>query len=54
MPENDSDWRDAVNYALHDLWKTSEFQRIHEAWFGPASMCPMPLGAIRMVPFVDG
>jgi len=54
VPEDDSDWRDAVNYALHDLWTSGEFNRIHETWFGAESMCPMPLGDNRMEPFVDG
>ncbi|MHC4885429.1 MAG: transporter substrate-binding domain-containing protein [Planctomycetota bacterium] len=54
VPENDSDWRDAVNYSLHDLWKSGEFQAIYTKWFGPASMCPIPLGKNRMEPFVEG
>lgn len=52
--ENDSDWRDMLNYCLHDLWNSEEFHRIHEKWFGPESTCPMPLGKNRMEPFVEG
>ncbi len=52
--ENDSDWRDAVNYALHDLWLSGEYQQIYEKWFGPNSNCPVPLGNNRMEPFVKG
>ncbi len=54
VPENDSDWRDAVNYSLHDLWKSGEFQKIYDKWFGEKSMCPLPLGKNRMEPFVKG
>ena len=54
VPENDSDWRDTLNYCLHDLWESGEFQEIYDKWFGPDSGCPMPLGANRMEPFVKG
>ncbi len=54
MPENDSDWRDTVNYCLHDLWLSGEFQRAYRKWFGEDSMCPIPLGEHRMEPFVKG
>ena len=54
VPENDSDWRDAVNYGLHDLWNTGDFHTIHEKWFGEKSMCPIPRGENRMEPFVEG
>ncbi len=52
--ENDSAWRDTVNYCLHDLWQGGEFQRIYRKWFGPDSMCPIPLGEHQMEPFVKG
>ncbi len=54
VPENDSDWRDVVNYALHDLWDSGEFMTIYEKWFGADSMCPVPLAGNRMEPFVKG
>jgi len=54
VPENDSKWRDAVNYALHDLWSSGEFQKIYDKWFGPKSMCPIPLEGNKMEPFVEG
>ncbi|MCP4378808.1 MAG: transporter substrate-binding domain-containing protein [bacterium] len=52
--ENDSDWRDTLNYCLHDLWNSGEFQKIYAKWFGPNSMCPVPLEGRRMEPFVKG
>lgn len=54
VPENDSDWRDAVNYSLHDLWNSGEFHKIYNKWFGENSMCPIPLGLHKMEPFVKG
>lgn len=54
VPENDSDWRDVLNYCLHDLWESGEFHAIHEKWFGPDSMCPTPLGNHHMEPLVKG
>jgi polar amino acid transport system substrate-binding protein len=52
--ENDSDWRDVLNYCLHDLWNSGQFQKIYAKWFGPDSMCPVPLEGRRMEPFVKG
>ena len=54
VPENDSRWRDTLNYCLHDLWESGEFLKIYEKWFGPESMCPIPLGDRKMDPFVRG
>jgi polar amino acid transport system substrate-binding protein len=52
--KNDSHWRDMVNYSLHDLWQSGEYERIYQRWFGPESACPIPLGNHRMEPFVSG
>jgi len=54
IPENASDWRDMVNYALHELWLTGEFQEIYEKWFGTESMCPIPMNNHHMEPQVVG
>jgi polar amino acid transport system substrate-binding protein len=54
VPENDSKWRDTLNYCLHDLWLSGEFQTIYDKWFGPKSMCPIPLKDHKMEPFVQG
>ena len=45
VPENDSLWRDQINYALQDLWKDGTYLEIYEKWFvGPEAMVPLPLG----------
>jgi polar amino acid transport system substrate-binding protein len=52
--QNDSLWRDTLNYCLQDLWNNGEYQKIYAKWFGPESICPMPLGDHHMEPFVQG
>lgn len=43
LPENDSDFRDAVNKALADMWKTGEYEKTYNKWFGAGSRYPLPL-----------
>jgi polar amino acid transport system substrate-binding protein len=54
IPQNESRWRNMVNYALQDLWLSGEYQTIYDTWFGPASNCPIPLADHHMEPFVNG
>jgi polar amino acid transport system substrate-binding protein len=35
--ENDSKWRDAINFALQDMWRDGAWDTIFERWVGPAS-----------------
>lgn len=44
VPVNDSKWRDAVNYALQEMWKDGTFRQIYDKWLGPEAAVPMPLG----------
>lgn len=45
VPINDSAWRDAVNYALQELWKDGTYAEIYERWFeGPDRIIDLPLG----------
>lgn len=37
LPENQSDWRDAINEALMELWEKGTWQQIANAWFGPGA-----------------
>jgi len=34
LPENDSDWRDAVNFAIQDMWKDGTYMKIYNKWYG--------------------
>ncbi len=44
IPENNSRWRDQINYALQDLWKNGVYQEIYDKWFtGPDAIIPLPL-----------
>jgi polar amino acid transport system substrate-binding protein len=45
IPNNDSSWRDQVNYALQELWKNGTYHEIYERWFaGPEKIVDLPLG----------
>lgn len=44
VPENDSEWRDAVNYALQDIWTDGTYARIYDRWLGPDAEVRLPLG----------
>jgi polar amino acid transport system substrate-binding protein len=54
VPQNDSRWRNVLNYSLHDLWSSGEYHNIYNKWFGPDSNCPIPLNNHQMEPFVKG
>jgi polar amino acid transport system substrate-binding protein len=43
LPENDSGWRDAVNYALQDMWTDRTYQAIYNRWLGPDAAVHLPL-----------
>jgi polar amino acid transport system substrate-binding protein len=44
VPNDDSVWRDKVNYTLQELWKDGRFQAIYEKWFGPGAEIERPIG----------
>jgi len=35
--ENDSKWRDALNFALQDMWKDGAWDKIYATWIGPGT-----------------
>jgi len=43
LPQDDSAWRDAINFTLQDIWKDGTYQKIYDKWFGPKSAYPFPL-----------
>jgi polar amino acid transport system substrate-binding protein len=43
VKEDDSKMRDAVNFGLHQLVASGDYQRIYDRWFGPKSETPVPL-----------
>lgn len=45
LPNNDSLWRDQVNYALQELWKDGSYGSMYDFWFvGPERILDLPLG----------
>jgi polar amino acid transport system substrate-binding protein len=40
--ENDSKLRDAINFALQDIFRSGEYGKIYDRWFGPKSDTPVP------------
>lgn len=50
LPENDSEWRDAVSFALQDMIKDGTYDRIYEKWFGVKGQYPMPHDARPLLP----
>lgn len=45
VPNDDSQWRDRVNYALQELWLSGRYHEIYERWFvGPNRVIDLPLG----------
>ena len=45
VPNNQSAWRDQVNYALQELWKSGLYHEIYFRWFeGPDAPIQLPLG----------
>lgn len=46
VPENDSEWRDTVNLALQEVWKSGDYQVLYDKWFIDESsrVIDLPLG----------
>ena len=46
VPENDSEWRDQVNLALQEIWKSGEYQEMYDRWFidTDSRIIDLPLG----------
>ncbi|MGE4293602.1 MAG: transporter substrate-binding domain-containing protein [Desulfovibrio sp.] len=43
LPQDDSAWRDAVNFALQDMWLDGTYKTIYDKWYGPESKWTFPL-----------
>ena len=46
VPENDSEWRDDVNFALQDIWTSGLFFELYDPWFvdEDTRLIDLPLG----------
>ncbi|WP_461211022.1 transporter substrate-binding domain-containing protein [Desulfocurvus sp. DL9XJH121] len=43
LPEDDSKLRDAVNFALQDMWKDGAYMKIYNKWYGPDTPYYFPM-----------
>ena len=43
LPENDSKWRDTVNFTLQDMWKDGTYMQIYNKWYGPDTPYSFPM-----------
>lgn len=42
VPQNDSAWRDLINFAIQDMAANGSLSKIYEKWFGPKTPYPFP------------
>ena len=43
LPQDDSAWRDIINFTLQDMWKDGTYKKIYMKWFGPDTPYNFPL-----------
>jgi polar amino acid transport system substrate-binding protein len=43
LPEDDSKFRDAVNFAIQDMWKDGTYMEIYNKWYGPDTPYSFPM-----------
>ena len=43
LPQDDSIWRDTINFALQDMWADGTYMEIYNKWFGPNTETPFPM-----------
>jgi polar amino acid transport system substrate-binding protein len=43
LPQDDSAWRDAVNFALQDIWNDGTYMKIYNKWYGPDTPYAFPM-----------
>ncbi|MFW6324879.1 MAG: transporter substrate-binding domain-containing protein, partial [Desulfovibrionales bacterium] len=43
LPEDDSKWRDTINFTLQDMWKDGTYLKIYNKWYGPDTPYYFPL-----------
>ncbi|MDD3313491.1 ABC transporter substrate-binding protein [Pseudodesulfovibrio sp.] len=43
LPQDDSKWRDTINFTLQDMWMDGTYKQIYMKWFGPDTPYNFPL-----------
>ncbi len=42
LPQDDSAWRDLINFTLQDIYQDGSFKKIYDKWFGPNTAHAFP------------
>ncbi len=50
VPENDSNWRDALSFLLQDMIKDGTYEKIYQKWFGENGKFPSPINMRPRLP----
>ncbi|MDZ7759727.1 MAG: ABC transporter substrate-binding protein [Desulfovermiculus sp.] len=43
VPEDDSKWRDTINFTLQDMWKDGTYMKIYNKWYGQDTPYHFPM-----------
>ncbi|NCC23993.1 MAG: transporter substrate-binding domain-containing protein [Deltaproteobacteria bacterium] len=43
LPEDDSKWRDTINFTIQDMWLDGTYQKIYDKWYGPETPYYFPM-----------
>ncbi|MFA6810519.1 MAG: transporter substrate-binding domain-containing protein [Desulfoplanes sp.] len=43
LPENDSKWRDTINFTIQDMWNDGTYMSIYNKWYGPDTPYSFPM-----------
>lgn len=43
VPENDSKWRDIINFTIQDMWLDGTYKEIYDKWYGPDTPYHFPM-----------
>ncbi|MCX5816671.1 MAG: transporter substrate-binding domain-containing protein [Proteobacteria bacterium] len=43
LPQNDIEWKTAVNLAIQDVWKDGTYKKIYDKWFGANTKYCLPM-----------
>lgn len=43
VPEDESTWRDSINFALQDMWQDGTYMKIYDKWYGPDTPYYFPM-----------
>ncbi|MBN2720299.1 MAG: transporter substrate-binding domain-containing protein [Proteobacteria bacterium] len=43
LPEDDSKWRDTINFTIQDMWADGTYMKIYNKWYGPDTKYFFPM-----------